>query len=139
MKMIIVIAAFLLLLTGIVFTRADIIIAGAICYIASLVIDLIQTIIDSKKFKKGIVAENKNKSTLAGITHLVQGLITLYGLVAIFIENPEVIKISGQIIWFGTIVGYALVGAFASLITGIPLTMTHGGWKVRYRNKKRKP
>ncbi|AEW00262.1 hypothetical protein A4D02_23315 [Niastella koreensis] len=137
MKLAILIASFLLLCFGIIYKLANLVLVGAFCYILSLLFDLAQAIILSRKYKKGIV-EGKNKSRLVGVSGLLQGSLILYGLIAIYIEHPKEIEISGQIIWFGSIAYYALVGIIVSELTGIPLTMTYGGWKAGYRKRKRR-
>lgn len=92
----------------------------------------------SKNFKKKMLQEGETSEEKSGINNLFEGLIILYGLVALIIAKPSYLNYSGQIIWFGTILFYVLNGIIASWITNIPLQMTHGGWKVRYKKHYKK-
>ena len=100
-------------------------------YLLKLLLNVIDLIIKSKEYKRGInIKTTKNK--LEEITDVTEGILVIGSLFAMAPDN-NLYKIPGRVIWFGQIVNFILVGPIVEIFAGIPMKMTYGGWKLRYR------
>jgi len=138
LKLILIMACIFLLIYGWSIKNERFSVIGAIFFLFVLTINLILTIIESRRFK----IEERDKSKLEknikdSISDIFITLTVITGLVTILFDNPLFYR-PGMIIWIGTIIFYSLNGAIASWITNIPLKMTYGGWRIDYSRKKKR-
>jgi hypothetical protein len=135
-KLAIVITSFLLIAYAWIFQKTPIAIIGAILYLGAMLYDVIDLIVKSKKFKDGQDIEVA-KSTSDKITTILEGILVIISLIAMAAEN-DLYRIPGQIIWFGQIAVFVLVGPIVEIFAGIPMKMTYGGWRVRKYQRRRR-
>lgn len=131
-----VILSVVMILIGWIYAVQSISVIGAIIYLFGLFIDLIDLTIASRKFKS---RENVDipKLPFQRIVRIIEGIVVIGSLIAMIPAN-NLYRVPGGIIWFGQIGVYILVGPIVSLIAGIPLRMTPGGWKVNRNHRNRK-
>ncbi len=106
---------------------------GGIIYLISMGISSLIVIIESKNYMVGMVEFKKD--FLVKLIYFIDSAIILSGFISIFTEKV-IYKNVGMIIWFGTIVFYALNGILVSMITKLPLKMTYGGWRINSSKKR---
>ncbi|MCO5242179.1 MAG: hypothetical protein M9904_19230 [Chitinophagaceae bacterium] len=127
-----------LIVFGIIRESEDLVIVGSIMFLISLFFTTLYIILLAKNFKDR-TSSDRTPENESGLNDLFEGLIVIYGLIALVISEPVYFNYSGQLIWFGTILYYILNGIIVSWIMNIPLKMTYGGWRVRYKKRyKRK-
>ena len=135
-KLSIIISSFFLFANAWTFQKGIIAIFGAILYLGAILYEVICLIINSRKIKEAKDLQI-TKSKLDKIITLLEGILVVGSLVAITSGN-DLFLISGQIIWFGQIAFFVLVGPIVEIFVGIPMTMTFGGWRVRKFQHRRK-
>lgn len=135
LKFLLNLSSIFLIVFGVVQHTENLVVVGSVIFLVSLLITTLSVIKLSRSFKNKTSSDIETSEDESSINNLLEGLIILYGLVALVISEPSYFEYSGQIIWFSAILFYVLNGIIASWITNIPLKMTNGGWRVKYKKR----
>jgi protein-S-isoprenylcysteine O-methyltransferase Ste14 len=131
-KLIVLLVAASLLITGAVNVNQWAAIAGALLYISLEIIDLVLEYRAAKLFREGAWEPNEGKSIAETLSKWIRNLLLFSGLFLMLGGY-----IAGVIIWVGSIICWFVAGVIAREVAGIPVRMGYGGWKV-YRPRKRR-
>lgn len=107
--------------------------AGSI-YILKLLIDNIDLIITARNHKNGIATEG-SKNKLDYITQVIETILVIGSLFAMA-PKDDLYRIPANMIWFGQVASYILVGPIIGIFADIPMKMTYGGWSPKRKLRK---
>lgn len=116
-------------------TRLPII--GALVYLANEIANLFSLYRASKLFQTGVVtAESKVEKILSWL----RGLVFFAGLILLVVgeKKSNEYTIAGGIIVGGTVVCFLASGWIFSAVTGIPLDLYRGEWRIRGTRPRRR-
>lgn len=112
-------------------------IVGASIFLLVEVAQLFRDYQESKAYRNGNW-EPKEETRSNGAIEWARGIV-LYG--GIFASLVQGVGEAAAILWFGIIACWIIAGLIVQVVGGVPLRMTHGGWKVdsRRRYSKKRP
>jgi hypothetical protein len=137
-KLAILILSLITMICGVILKIKFIIISGSIIYLFVPTIESIEVFIMAKQFKSDGDNFNKKKEKRSKAEEYLGMLILIAGLIMTGIESPPGIDIAGSIIWIGSVIFYFLFGIIIDIVADIPMTMGHGGWRIRNRKRLNK-
>lgn len=126
------VTSLLLIICGLSLHNEVINMIGAGLYISADILHTVQAYTASKQYRSG--KWDSSQSLPEKIIPWVRTPILLGGMLTLFAGS-----ISGPVIYFATVILWAIDGIIINMIADIPMRMTYGGWKPdRRRRRKRR-
>ena len=136
-KFVLLVLSFCTILIGWGMNIEILVIIGSLCFVANLLINLILIVKLSINYKKEIDIVKLVEYKIKKFNSWIENALMVLGLIAILVGKPSYIVAFGGLIWGSTFVLYFFSGIVAKIITELPIKMTHGGWAIRQKRKRK--